>query len=53
MFSLVANPEGGQQLKAGDWPLYTFAGDSAPGDVNGQGVNEVWFVVSPDGTIIE
>jgi predicted lipoprotein with Yx(FWY)xxD motif len=53
VFSLVPNPEGGQQLKAGDWPLYLFSGDSAPGDVNGQGSGGVWFVVSPDGTVIE
>ena len=53
VFSLVENPEGGQQLKAGDWPLYTFAGDSAPGDTNGQGQGDVWYVVAPDGTLIQ
>ena len=40
-------------LKIGDWPLYTFAGDAAPGDVNGQGVGEVWYAVAPDGTLVE
>ena len=29
--------------------LYTFAGDSAPGDTAGQGLNNVWFVASADG----
>jgi predicted lipoprotein with Yx(FWY)xxD motif len=53
VFSIVEHPEGGQQLKAGDWPLYTFAGDEAPGDVNGQGSGEVWYAVAPDGTLIE
>jgi predicted lipoprotein with Yx(FWY)xxD motif len=48
LFSVV---EG--QLKMGDWPLYYFAGDSAPGDVNGQGVGDVWFALSPDGALIE
>jgi predicted lipoprotein with Yx(FWY)xxD motif len=48
LFSVV---EG--QLKIGDWPLYTFAGDSAPGDVNGQGVGDVWLAVGPDGQVIE
>ncbi|MGI9028649.1 MAG: COG4315 family predicted lipoprotein [Ilumatobacteraceae bacterium] len=52
-FTLVEHPAGGQQLKAGDWPLYLFAGDAAPGDVNGQGVGGNWFVVTPDGTLIE
>jgi predicted lipoprotein with Yx(FWY)xxD motif len=32
-----------------NWPLYHFAGDSAPGDTNGQGLNDVWFVVGADG----
>lgn len=49
LFSVVDHPLG-PMLKFGDWPLYRFAGDSAPGDVNGQGVGDVWFAVSPDGT---
>ena len=40
-------------LKIGDWPLYYFAGDTAPGETNGQGVGGVWWVVAPDGTLIE
>ena len=53
VFTLVEHPAGGQQLKAGDFPLYRFAGDAAPGDVNGQASGGVWFVVAPDGTLIE
>ena len=34
------------------WPLYTFARDAAPGDVNGQNVQGTWFVVSPQGAKI-
>jgi predicted lipoprotein with Yx(FWY)xxD motif len=30
-------------------PLYYFAKDQKAGDVTGQGVGSVWFVVSPDG----
>jgi predicted lipoprotein with Yx(FWY)xxD motif len=33
-------------------PLYYYAGDSNPGDVNGQGVGGVWYVINPDGAII-
>jgi predicted lipoprotein with Yx(FWY)xxD motif len=29
------------------WPLYYFAGDKAPGDTVGQGVNGVWYVANP------
>jgi predicted lipoprotein with Yx(FWY)xxD motif len=50
LFSTVENAEAGTMLKVGDWPLYRFAGDAAPGDVNGQAVGGVWFVVGPDGT---
>src|SRR5690606_25589637 len=32
------------------WPLYTFTGDAEAGETNGQGLNDVWFVVAPDGT---
>jgi predicted lipoprotein with Yx(FWY)xxD motif len=52
-FSTVDGAEGGTQLVAGDWPLYRFSGDSAPGDVNGQGSGGVWFAVAPDGTLID
>jgi predicted lipoprotein with Yx(FWY)xxD motif len=53
VFSVVEGAEGGQQLKAGKWPLYRFSGDSAPGDVNGQGVGDVWFAVGADGSLIK
>jgi predicted lipoprotein with Yx(FWY)xxD motif len=53
VFTLVEGTDGGQQLKAGKWPLYRFSGDGAPGDVNGQGSGDVWFVVAPDGSLIK
>jgi predicted lipoprotein with Yx(FWY)xxD motif len=53
VFSVVDAVDGGTQLKAGKWPLYRFAGDSAPGDVNGQGSGGVWFVVAADGTLVQ
>ena len=50
MFSAVPRTDDmGDQVKFGDWPLYYFANDEAPGDTNGQGLNEVWFVLGPDG----
>ena len=52
VFSVVQHPDGAM-LKVGDWPLYYFANDAAPGDVNGQGVGGVWWVVGPDGTPFE
>jgi predicted lipoprotein with Yx(FWY)xxD motif len=52
VFTTVARTDGGSQVAVNGWPLYTFAGDSAPGDVKGQGLNDVWFVVGKDGTPI-
>jgi predicted lipoprotein with Yx(FWY)xxD motif len=53
LFSVVARPDGTMQLKAGTWPLYTFAGDEAPGDVNGQGSGDVWFVLDPEAKLVK
>ncbi len=52
VFSVVTRDDGRNQLQAGIWPLYRFAGDGAPGDINGQGSGEVWFLAAPDGSLI-
>lgn len=52
-FTTVEGAEGGTQVVAGVWPLYRFAGDGSPGEVNGQGVGGVWFAVAPDGSLID
>ncbi|MFB6268839.1 MAG: hypothetical protein ABEH83_02780 [Halobacterium sp.] len=41
--------DGSTQVTAADWPLYYFSGDEQPGDTNGQGVSDVWWLVAPDG----
>jgi predicted lipoprotein with Yx(FWY)xxD motif len=41
--------DGRSQVTYAGWPLYTWAQDQQPGDVTGQGVQDVWFVVAPDG----
>ncbi len=45
----VARPDGTRQLTLNGWPLYRFAGDSAAGQTNGQGVGGTWFVSTPEG----
>ncbi|WP_318200071.1 SCO0930 family lipoprotein [Streptomyces sp. SCL15-4] len=42
-------PDGTRQMTVNCWPVYTFTGDKAPGDTNGQGVGGTWYAVSPDG----
>ncbi len=52
-FSVVERGDGTLQLRSGKWPLYRFAGDGAPGDINGQASGGVWFVVNADGGLIK
>ena len=43
---------GDTQATYNGWPLYYFGGDAAAGDTNGQGINEVWYVVDAAGDAI-
>ncbi|MFI0444792.1 hypothetical protein [Actinomadura sp. 6N118] len=45
--------EGTFQATYGDWPLYYYAGDSGPGDLDGQGVDGEWFTVGADGKLVK
>lgn len=51
MFTIVDGPNGAQFSFNGH-PLYFFAGDSAPGDTNGQGSGGVWFILDAEGNQI-
>ncbi len=53
LFSVITRPDGTKQLEAGKWPLYTFSGDSAPGDTNGQGSGGYWFVVGAEANLVK
>lgn len=44
--------DGEQQVTIDGMPLYRFAGDVEPGDVNGHGIGGNWFAVRADGTIV-
>ena len=44
--------DGTLQVTYAGQPLYYFASDAAPGDTNGQGIGDIWFVVSPEGETI-
>jgi predicted lipoprotein with Yx(FWY)xxD motif len=45
--------DGTTMLTVNGFPAYYFAGDSAAGDTNGQGVGDVWWVFGADGEPIE
>lgn len=49
-FGTLTRTDGSLQVTYNDVPLYYFAADKAAGETNGQGVNDVWFIVKPDGT---
>jgi predicted lipoprotein with Yx(FWY)xxD motif len=49
LLGTTTRDDGSTQVTYDGWPLYHWAGDQAPGDVNGQGVNDVWWLVGPDG----
>ncbi|MCC5928134.1 MAG: fasciclin domain-containing protein [Cyclobacteriaceae bacterium] len=40
--------DAGMQSTYNGWPLYYFANDNEPGDVNGDGANNIWYVAKPD-----
>src|SRR5659263_246361 len=46
-FGTITREDGKQQTTYKGWPLYYYVGDKAPGDVLGQGLGNVWFVVNP------
>lgn len=46
-FGTITRLDGKRQTTYKGLPLYYFAGDKAPGDVLGQGLGNVWFVVNP------
>ena len=45
-FGTLKRPDAGVQITFNGMPLYTYAGDSHPGQANGQGIGGVFFAVS-------
>jgi predicted lipoprotein with Yx(FWY)xxD motif len=52
-FGTTARPDGTLQLTLDGRPLYRYAGDKAAGDTNGQGFKDIWFVLKPDGQLVD
>jgi predicted lipoprotein with Yx(FWY)xxD motif len=48
-FGTTTRKDGSMQVTYNGWPLYYYEKDKAPGDVTGQGVGGVWYVVSAAG----
>lgn len=52
LLGTTSRTDGTTQVTYNGWPLYYYEKDKAPGDVVGQNVGGVWFVVSPAGEMI-
>jgi|WetSurMetagenome_2_1015567.scaffolds.fasta_scaffold144848_1 predicted lipoprotein with Yx(FWY)xxD motif len=51
-FSTITRADGKQQTTYKGYPLYYYINDTKPGDINGEGFLNVWFVVRPDYTVM-
>ena len=49
----ITGVAGGKQITINGRPIYTYAKDTAPGETKGQGINGVWYVISPAGDEIK
>ena len=55
LLSTITRADGGKQVTYGGHPLYLYAGDNAPGDLTGQGLDQFgakWYVLGPSGSEI-
>jgi predicted lipoprotein with Yx(FWY)xxD motif len=56
LLGLDNDPAGGKVVTYNKWPLYTYAGDSAAGQANGQNQNlngGKWYVISAKGKVVK
>jgi predicted lipoprotein with Yx(FWY)xxD motif len=51
-FATIVRSDGTPQTTYKGWPLYYYQIDAKPGDVNGENVNNVWFVAKPNYTLM-
>ena len=49
----IDTPDGKKQVTIEGMPVYLWEKDKAPGDITGQGVGNVWYLVAPDGKMIK
>jgi predicted lipoprotein with Yx(FWY)xxD motif len=49
----ISTPEGTKQVTVNGLPVYYYVKDKAAGDITGQGVNDVWYLVSPAGEMVK
>ena len=53
LLGTITRTDGTMQATYNGWPLYYYVQDGAAGDTTGQGVDDVWWVMDPDGNAIQ
>jgi predicted lipoprotein with Yx(FWY)xxD motif/mono/diheme cytochrome c family protein len=53
LLGTISRPDGVEQVTYFGVPLYRYGGDAAPGDVNGFGLADQWFLINPFGAAIQ
>lgn len=53
MLGTTQRTDGTMQVTYNGWPLYYYAKDKAAGDLLGQGVGDVWWLLAPDGSEVK
>jgi predicted lipoprotein with Yx(FWY)xxD motif len=53
LLGTIKAKSGMRQVTYAGFPLYTFAGDTKAGQVNGQGFEKQWYVVSTKGALVK
>ena len=53
LLGTITRKDGKLQVTFNGMPLYYFADDKAAGDLKGQNVNSVWFVLKPSGEVLK
>ena len=52
LFGTTTRKDGTKQVTFNGWPLYYWLSDQKAGDTLGFGVNDIWWVMTPDGNAI-
>jgi predicted lipoprotein with Yx(FWY)xxD motif len=48
----IRRPDGSLQVTYSWFALYRYGSDKKPGDVKGEGVQKVWYAISPTGKLV-
>jgi len=51
-FGAITRTDGTKQTTYYGWPLYYYQADTRPGDIKGENVLDVWFVIKPDESVL-